>query len=147
MLAEAHGVEPGAFSTAERMLVEAASRHSIADLRRVVDHWRHVVESERAERGDAGEVARARRRLYASVTLGGMVRVDADLDPETGETFLTALRAVLDTETRARAMTVSGRVVPTTAPRPSAVPTPSERYAEGGSTGGAVRRSQANALT
>ena len=29
-----------------------------------------------------------------------MVRVDADLDPETGETFLTALRAVLDTEAR-----------------------------------------------
>jgi uncharacterized protein DUF222 len=30
----------------------------------------------------------------------GMVRVDGDLDPETGETLLTALRAVLDAESR-----------------------------------------------
>jgi hypothetical protein len=30
----------------------------------------------------------------------GMVRVDGDLDPETGETLLTALRAVLDSESR-----------------------------------------------
>src|SRR5438093_1308860 len=29
-----------------------------------------------------------------------MVRVDGDLDPETGETVLTALRAVLDDEAR-----------------------------------------------
>lgn len=100
MLAEAHCAEPEAFSTAEPMLVEAASRHSIVDLRRVLSHWRHLVESERAEHGDVCDVARARRRLHASVTFGGMVRVDADLDPETGETFLTALRAVLDTEAR-----------------------------------------------
>ncbi len=31
-----------------------------------------------------------------------MVRVDGDLDPETGETLLTALRAVLDAESRSR---------------------------------------------
>jgi hypothetical protein len=29
-----------------------------------------------------------------------MVRVDGDLDPETGETLLTALRAIMDTESR-----------------------------------------------
>ena len=33
----------------------------------------------------------------------GMVRVDGTLDPETGETVLTALRAVVDAETRGRA--------------------------------------------
>lgn len=31
-----------------------------------------------------------------------MVRVDGDLDPETGETLLTALRAVLDAESHSR---------------------------------------------
>jgi hypothetical protein len=31
-----------------------------------------------------------------------MVRVDGDLDPETGETLLTALGAVLDSEARSR---------------------------------------------
>ncbi len=44
----------------------------------------------------------ARRALYASVTLMGNVRVDGDLDPESGESLLTALRAVLDAEARFR---------------------------------------------
>ena len=53
------------------------------------------------ERGSEGPDARYERRgLHASVTFGGMVRVDADLDPETGEHLLTALRAVLDAEVR-----------------------------------------------
>ena len=43
------------------------------------------------------------RRLYASRTFGGMVRVDGDLDPETGETVLTALRAIMDDEARSGA--------------------------------------------
>ena len=43
------------------------------------------------------------RRLHASVSLLGMVRVDGDLDPETGESLLTALRAVLDAEARSGA--------------------------------------------
>ncbi len=36
------------------------------------------------------------------MTMHGMVRVDGTLDPETGETVLTALRAVVDAETRGR---------------------------------------------
>ena len=43
------------------------------------------------------------RRLHASRTFGGMVRVDGDLDPETGETVLTAIRAVMDHEARSGA--------------------------------------------
>ena len=34
--------------------------------------------------------------------LDGMVRIDGDLDPETGETLLTALGAVLDSDARSR---------------------------------------------
>ncbi len=40
------------------------------------------------------------RRLHASPTIFGMVRVDGDLDPETGETLLSALRAIMDAEAR-----------------------------------------------
>ncbi|MGZ5295844.1 MAG: DUF222 domain-containing protein, partial [Actinomycetota bacterium] len=43
-----------------------------------------------------------RCKLHASVSFLGMVRVDGDLDPETGETLLTALHAVLDAESRSR---------------------------------------------
>jgi hypothetical protein len=72
----------------------------VADLSRVVAHWRDRVERERSS--ESSEQLSARRRLHASVTLAGMVRVDGDLDPETGEALLTALRAVLDTDARSR---------------------------------------------
>ena len=100
VLAEAREAEPEAFRRAESLLTGAASRHSISDLRRAVVHWRHMVERERAGVIGADEVLRARRRLHASVTLEGMVRLDGDLDPETGETFMTAIRAVLDADAR-----------------------------------------------
>lgn len=103
MLAEAREAEPDAFDRAEQVLVEAASRHSISDLHRVLAHWRSVVENERMGGSDVDEALTARRRLHASVTLGGMVRLDGDLDPQTGETFMTALAAVLDTEARTTA--------------------------------------------
>jgi hypothetical protein len=59
-----------------------------------------------------------RRTLHASMTLGGMVRVDGDLDPVNGESLLTALRAVQDAEARA------GRIAED--PR-----TPAQRRADG----------------
>ena len=68
-----------------------------------MSHWHHLVESERASGAGADEVLRSRRCLHASVTFEGMVRLDGDLDPETGETFMTALRAVLDADARSEA--------------------------------------------
>lgn len=100
VLAEAHRAEPEAFLAAAPMLVDAATRHPVTELRRVVAHWRNLVVSERMGSSEAGEVVRARRRLHASVTLEGMVRLDADLDPETGQSLMTALGAVLDAEVR-----------------------------------------------
>jgi len=100
VLGEAQQAEPEGFQVSERFLTDAASRHSIGDLRRVVVHWRHVVERERSGAEGLDAALRARRRLHTSVTLDGMVRLDGDLDPETGETVLTAMRAVLDAETR-----------------------------------------------
>ncbi len=100
LLATARDADPDVFRAAEAQLVEAARLHSVADLQRVVAYWRDRVERERMPDGQDG--LRARRRLHASVSLGGMVRVDGDLDPESGETLLTALRAVLDTDARSR---------------------------------------------
>ena len=63
--------------------------------------WRQMVERDRGMDGE--EALRDMRRLHTSRTFGGMVRVDGDLDPETGETVLTALRAVMDAEARSGA--------------------------------------------
>ena len=97
MLVAARGVHPEAFAEAEPLLVAAASRYPLGELHRVLQVWRDRVEAEH-EPGVDPRVAR--RHLHASMTLGGMVRVDGDLDPATGESLLTALGAVLDAEVR-----------------------------------------------
>jgi hypothetical protein len=99
-LVSARDADPSAFERSESTLVEAARIHSMNDLKRVAAYWRQAVEREQALGGE--EKLRERRRLHASVSLLGMVRVDGDLDPETGETLLTALGAVLDAEARSR---------------------------------------------
>ena len=99
LLVEARAVHPEAFETAEATLVEAARIHPVGELRRVVACWQDRVEAEQEQGVDPRS---ARRRLHASVSFGGMVRVDGDLDPLTGESLLTALGAVLDAEVRAR---------------------------------------------
>ncbi len=98
VLAEAQGAEPEAFASGEAQLLEAARVHTVADLRLVVTFWRDRVTQERGLSGE--DVLHAARRLHASVSLGGMVRIDGDLDPANGESLLTALRAVLDTDAR-----------------------------------------------
>lgn len=90
-----------AFERCERQLVEAARIHSVSELARVAAFWREAAEQEDAPGGE--DRLRARRRLHASASLMGMVRVDGDLDPETGESLLTALKAVLDAESRSGA--------------------------------------------
>jgi hypothetical protein len=100
LLAYARDTDPEKFKEAEHKLVEAARIHSMAELQKVTAFWRQRVE--RARSGDPEERLRERRRLFASSTFEGMVRVDGDLDPETGECLLTALGAVLDSEARSR---------------------------------------------
>jgi Domain of unknown function (DUF222) len=100
VLVAAREADLEAFSRSEEQLVDAARIHSMNDLRRVASYWRQAVEREHAAGGE--EKLRAQRRLHVSVSLLGMVRVDGDLDPETGETLLTALGAVLDAGARSR---------------------------------------------
>jgi Domain of unknown function (DUF222)/HNH endonuclease len=98
VLLAARQEDPEAFDRSEEQLVEAAEVHSMGDLRRIAAWWRQQAEREAAVDGE--EVLRSRRSLHASVSFLGMVRVDGDLDPETGETLLTALGAALDAEAR-----------------------------------------------
>ncbi len=100
VLVAARDADPSAFQDSEAELIEAARIHTINDLQRVAAYWRQRVERESRLQGD--DKLRERRRLHASVSFLGMVRVDGDLDPETGETLLTALGAVLDAESRSR---------------------------------------------
>jgi hypothetical protein len=98
VLTAARDTDPVAFARSEDELVEAARIHRVGDLQRVAAFWREQVGRERDPDGDDG--LRARRRLHASVTFEGMVRVDGDLDPEGGETLLSALGAVMDADAR-----------------------------------------------
>jgi hypothetical protein len=91
-------LEPEAFGRAERILVDAARVHGVGDLHRAIAYWHQAVEREHG--ADPDERLRTRRRLHVSPSFLGMVRVDGDLDPETGATVVTAIRAVLDAETR-----------------------------------------------
>jgi hypothetical protein len=98
VLVTTRDADPEAFGQSEEQLVEAARIHSTGDLQRVAAYWRQAVE--RAHANESEEKLREQRRLHASVSLLGMVRVDGNLDPETGETLLTALGAVMDAEAR-----------------------------------------------
>jgi hypothetical protein len=100
LLVETRKAEPDAFARCESELVRAAGALSMSELQKVTSFWRQRAERERGI--DPEERQREERNFHASVTWGGMVRVDGDLDPETGESLLTALDAVLDAEARSR---------------------------------------------
>jgi Domain of unknown function (DUF222)/HNH endonuclease len=88
---DAHVLE---YRRGEQALVEIARDHPIGDLRRAISHWSQALDHTDPEA--RGEALRARRRLHVSATFAGMVRIDGDLDPETGEVVMTALRAATD---------------------------------------------------
>jgi len=94
MLVNASRVDEDLFGRDEQTLVEAACTLSIDHLKRVLAYWRQAADMREAQAG-ADNLYR-RRRLSVSATLGGMVRLDGDLDPEAGEIVITALRAVTD---------------------------------------------------
>jgi len=100
MLVWARQAHPAQFHGSERSLVEAARRLPAGQLQHTVAHWRQKLDWEQGLK-DA-ERLREQRRLKVSTTILGMVRLDGDLDPETGETMLTALRDCMDSERRRR---------------------------------------------
>jgi hypothetical protein len=98
-LIAAREAEPDAFVRDEALLVEAARAVPIEELGRVVASWREA--AGRARGIDREGYLRSHRRLDVVPALSGMVRLDGDLDPETGEVVITALRAIVDAEARA----------------------------------------------
>jgi Domain of unknown function (DUF222) len=99
-LVQAREADPEEFSRVEEALVEAARTLPVRDLRRAVARFKDAVDADAARRADAER--HDRRGLNVSPTFEGMVRVDGNLDPETGETLLTALRSVSDSWARTR---------------------------------------------
>jgi hypothetical protein len=95
LLVSAHQTNPERFAEAEDMLVDAAQALSFRDLYRAVAYWRQA-----ADQSDGPEERFIKRHLHVSPTVFGMVRVDGDLDPETGQTVITALRAVQDADSK-----------------------------------------------
>ena len=95
VLVQAREVDPGAFSSSEPQLVAAARIHTVGDLKKVTTSWAHSVMAQ-----DTDHKLRQRRRLDLTAGFMGMVRLYGDLDPETGESVLTALQGILDAESR-----------------------------------------------
>jgi Domain of unknown function (DUF222) len=97
LLVSARATDPVGYERSESMLVELARTLSPADLRRAIEHWRCLVD---ATRDDADARRSERRGLHVSPMLDGMIRFDGELDPETGQTVVTAIRRMQDTWTR-----------------------------------------------
>jgi Domain of unknown function (DUF222)/HNH endonuclease len=80
---------PGTAAAAEPELLTLAERLDPPQLRKVVAHLREVADPDGAD--ERIQRQHARRGLWVSPTMDGMVAVDGLLDPEGGETLLTAL--------------------------------------------------------
>jgi Domain of unknown function (DUF222)/HNH endonuclease len=74
---------------AEPVLLELAGRLDPPGLRKVLDHLRDVADPEAVDA--RAQRQHDRRGLWLSPTLAGMVALDGLLEPEAGETLLTAL--------------------------------------------------------
>ena len=91
LLAHARDASPEAFSRSEAQLVDAARTMPVEELRDTVARWRH---------DHADEAEDDRQELYLSPTLVGRGRLSGDLNAQTTQVLITALRAVQDAEVR-----------------------------------------------
>jgi len=108
LLVDARDAAPGEFAEAESMLVDAAVALPARELRTAIAYWREVADATGAAGREERQVEG--RHLHVSPLLSGMVRIDGDLDPESGQTVITALRCVQDAW--ARDGDVGGRSAP-----------------------------------
>jgi len=91
MLSSARDAAPEEFGRAEASLVEAARTFPAEELGATVTRWRH---------DHADDADDDRQELYLSPTLVGRGKVSGDLNAETTQVLITALRAVQDVEVR-----------------------------------------------
>jgi len=93
-LVAAREAAPGTFARDEELLVSQARALPSRAFPVALAHWRRLADPDGALR-DADR-AFERRRLWVSPTWEGMVRLDGDLDPESGAVLLTALASLTD---------------------------------------------------
>jgi hypothetical protein len=94
LLVDAHQDSPGLFRRDESLLLQQARGLSARVFPLALAHWRRLADPDGAW-ADAGK-AFERRRLCVSATWQGMVRLDGYLDPESGQTVLTAIRSLAE---------------------------------------------------
>ena len=94
LLVDARDDAPDLFRRDEPLLVEQARTLSARVFPKALAHWRRLADPDGA-RFDA-EAAFLARRLHISPTWERTVRVDGDLDPESGQTVLTAIRSLAE---------------------------------------------------
>jgi hypothetical protein len=92
LLAHARDTSPDAFSRSEASLVDAARTLPVDELKDIVTHWRH---------DHVDDAAEDHQELDLTPTLRGRGRLAGDLNAETTQVMITALRAVQDAELRA----------------------------------------------
>jgi hypothetical protein len=88
-LIDAHNDAPAEFTNAEDDLVERARTQDAAAFTQTVAIWRQNQAHQRARLGERRQFQR--RQLTITDTFEGMIHLDADLDPVTGETVITAI--------------------------------------------------------
>ncbi len=101
VLVHARQENPGRFDAAEASLIGSATTASPQELGQIVRRWAE----EESPSGSVDRAERMRRRRHLRVWPDpyGMIRVDGELDPENGEAFGTALRAIRDADARSSA--------------------------------------------
>ena len=94
LLVSACQFAPEVFARDEELLVQQARTLPARVFPLTVAHWRRLADMD----GALADTERAfeRRRLYISATWGGMVRLDGDLDPESGALVITALTSLAE---------------------------------------------------
>ena len=94
LLAAARDSAPELFARDEALLVGQARALPARVFPHAVAHWRRLADLD----GALAEADRAfeRRRLHVSATWAGMVRLDGDLDPESGAVVMAALGSLAD---------------------------------------------------
>lgn len=88
VLASAQEVAPVAFGRSEEALVEAARTLTFGELRRVTETWK--VAADPAPTIDDEDRRYERRSLNVAPGIDGMVHVAGELDPETGQSLISA---------------------------------------------------------
>lgn len=94
LLADAREFSPDVFARDEALLVSQARSLSARAFPKALAHWHRLADPDGARA--AAERAFERRRLCVSPTWGGMVRLDGDLDPESGTVVIKAIGSLAE---------------------------------------------------